>query len=82
MKRRVTLSIDPAVSRRARQLAHARRTSVSALVEGFLRSLPLTPGRARGGFLERWAGRFRPSPTRAGDARMKALKRRYGLTAR
>jgi predicted HicB family RNase H-like nuclease len=40
VKRRITLSIDPAVSRRAKKLAHARQTSVSALVEQFLRSVP------------------------------------------
>jgi hypothetical protein len=82
VKRRVTLTIDPAISRRARRLAHVRRTSVSALVEGFLRSAPLAEGDRRISFVQRWAGKFMPARSAASDARMKALKRRYRLNDR
>jgi hypothetical protein len=79
VKRRVTLTLDPAMSHRAKRLAHARQTSVSALVEGFLRSMPLTRGTQRSTFVERWSGKFKLARTTSGDARMRALKARYRL---
>lgn len=38
MKTRVTITLDPAVHARARQAARARRTTVSGLIEAYLRS--------------------------------------------
>jgi len=73
MKRRITLTIDPAVTRRAKKLAHARRTSVSGLVEEFLRSAPMSADEKSESFAERWAGRFQVAKARPGDRRMRAL---------
>ena len=44
MKRRVTITLDPAIHARARQVARARRTTVSGLIEGFLRVVPASKG--------------------------------------
>jgi len=82
MKRRVTFTMDPAISRRAKTLAHARRTSVSALVEELVRSAAMTHGRERTSFVKRWAGRFKTAATELSDRRMKALKARYRLNTR
>ncbi len=38
MKTRVTISLDPEVHARAKAMARARRTTVSGLIEDFLRS--------------------------------------------
>jgi len=38
MKRRITITLDPAVHARAKQAARARRTTVSGLIEACLRS--------------------------------------------
>ena len=82
MKRRVTLTLDPAVSRRAKELAHARRTSVSALVENLLRSASMASSRDGTSFVMRWAGKFKTAKTAPGDRRMETLKARYRLDAR
>ena len=82
MKRRITLSIDPSVTRRAKKLAHTRQTSVSALVEQFLRSAPMVAGERATSFVERWTGKFTVARTQEGDRRMKALKTRYRLHER
>lgn len=82
MKHRITLSIDPAVTRRAKKLAYARQTSVSALVEHFLRSAPVMGGEKATSFVERWVGKFTVARTERGDLRMKALKAKYRLNAR
>ena len=82
VKRRITLSIDPAVSRRAKKLAHVKKASVSALVEQFLRSAPIAGGQTATSFVERWAGKFRAATTGPGDLRMKAIKAKHHLKAR
>lgn len=82
MKNRVTLSIDPAVTRRAKKLAHAKRTSVSGLVEQFLRSAPIAGEEQTPSFVERWAGKFSVAKSAPRDLRMKALKARYHLKTR
>lgn len=38
MKTRVTITLDPQVHMRAKQVARARRTTVSGMIEEFLRS--------------------------------------------
>lgn len=85
MKRRITLTMDPAVARRAKRLAHARKTSVSALIEDFVRRAPLA-GETNAGlaeptipFARRWAGKFRVAASDSSDARLTALKARYNL---
>ena len=79
MKDRVTLTVDPAIVKRAKMIAHTRRTSVSALVEDLLRQTPVSSLRHDVSFVERWTGAFRVSESAQPDARLKYLKRRYGL---
>jgi hypothetical protein len=82
VKHRITLSIDPTVTRRAKKIAHTRQTSVSALVEQFLRSAPMVGGEKPTSFVERWAGKFTVARTKRRDLRMKVLKAKYRLNAR
>ena len=79
MKTRITLTIDPAMARRAKQLAHARRTSVSALIEEFVRAAPMSARSCGAPFSRRWAGKFRVASSSEPDPRLEALKKRYGL---
>lgn len=79
MKHRLTLTIDPAVARRAKKLAHARKTSVSGLVEQFLRSAPIAGQQTHPSIVERWAGKFKLAETEPNDLRMLSVKRRYNL---
>jgi hypothetical protein len=79
MKKRITLTMDPSVARKAKRLAHARGTNVSALIEGLVRSAPDSPNTASEPFARRWAGRFRVVESGKPDPRLAALKRRYRL---
>jgi hypothetical protein len=81
MKKRVTLTIDPTVVRRARKVVHARNTSMSGLVEELLRSAAI-PGEERGSFVDRWEGRFAVAESAPGDQRMMVLKAKHRLADR
>jgi hypothetical protein len=82
MKNRITLTIDPEVARRARKVARANNTSVSALVEELLRTVPIPGGERRESFVDRWAGRFAVAEASPDDQRMKALKSKHRLSSR
>ncbi len=79
MKERMTLTVEPTLVKRAKQLAHARKTSVSGLVSDLLRSaaFPSTPTR-RNSFADTWGGRFtvKSDPQ---DVRLRELKKKHGL---
>jgi hypothetical protein len=78
MKQRLNLTVEADLIRRARQVAHERNTSVSGLVEEYLRGLP---SRAPGGgaaFIAKWAGRLIPAPL-DGDPRRQYLWHKYSL---
>jgi len=79
MKKRVTLTIDPDVLARARRLAHSRNTSVSGLIEGFVRRAPMTRKSGGRSFSSKWAGKFKVRRSTTADARLEALKSRYRL---
>jgi Family of unknown function (DUF6364) len=79
MKTRITLTIDPLLAKRAKQLAHARKISVSAMIEDYVRSAPLNAQRSGESFSQRWAGKFRVASSSKPDERLLALKMRYGL---
>ena len=79
MKSRITLTIDPSLARRAKQLAHARKTSVSALIETYVRTAPLHAQRSGMPFSQRWVGKFHVASSSTPDERLDALKTRYGL---
>jgi hypothetical protein len=78
MKQRITLTIDPAVARKAKRLAHGGGTNVSVLIEGLVRAAP-DGASGMEPFARRWAGKFRVAPTGKSDIRLAALKRRYDL---
>jgi hypothetical protein len=71
--------MDPLVARRAKRLAHARGTNVSALIEELVRTAPPSDQAASKPFAQRWAGRFRVVESRKPDPRLTALKQRYQL---
>lgn len=71
--------MDPSVARRAKRLAHARGTNVSALIEELVRAAPSSEQATSEPFAQRWAGKFRVVESRKPDARLAALKQRYQL---
>ena len=79
MKIRITLTIDPLLAKRAKQLAHARKTSVSSLLETYVRTASLDPQHSMRPFSQRWAGKFHVAASSLPDERLDALKTRYGL---
>jgi hypothetical protein len=79
MKDRITLTIDPAVARRAKKLARARQTSVSGLVEEFLRDAPLSGNEASESFVDSWAGRFELIVDPTPNPRRERLLAKHGL---
>jgi hypothetical protein len=79
MKSRVTLTIDPEIAGRAKRIAHARKTSVSALVEELIRRTPLSP-KLENDFVEKWAGKLQLRKPKKPEPRFEYLKKRFGLT--
>jgi hypothetical protein len=79
MKNRVTLTIAPEIAGRAKKIAHARGTSVSALVEDLIRNAPVT-GQLEQDFVAKWTGKLRLRKAAKPDPRLEYLKKRYGLT--
>ena len=79
MKNRVTLTIDPQIVKKAKKIAHAQRTSVSALVEGLVRQAPASSRKPESSFVERWSGKFRLRESGKPDLKLDYLKKRYGL---
>lgn len=79
MKTRITVTIDPQIVRRAKRIAHLRRTSVSALIEEFLRQTPVEANAPGSSFARQWAGKFHVAASAKPDARLEALKARYHL---
>jgi hypothetical protein len=78
MKQRLNLTVEADLIRLARQVAHERNTSVSALVEEYLRNLPSrTPG-GGAAFVARWAGRLSLAPF-DGDPRRQYLWHKLAL---
>lgn len=73
MKTRITLSVDPETSERARRLARERNTTVSGLFSEFVGT---QEGLAAERFVEKWAGHavVRENP---GDVRYEYLRQKY-----
>jgi hypothetical protein len=78
MKQRLNLTVEADLIRLARQVAHERDTSVSALVEEYLRNLPSRAPGSGAAFIVRWAGRLSLAPP-DGDPRREVLWRKYAL---
>ena len=79
MKNRVTLTLEPDIVKKAKQIAHARRTSVSALVEDLLRATPVSLKTSEVSFADKWTGKLRLRTPAKPDPRFEALKKRYSL---
>ncbi|MCH8475748.1 MAG: DUF6364 family protein [Opitutales bacterium] len=80
MKTRVTLTVDPKVSHRAKEVARRQGTSLSALVEKLLTEAAgkKEPAKPQAPFSRRWKGKRQlASPS---DERAKRLHAKYQLT--
>ena len=79
MKQRVSLTIDQKVIRKARQIAHRRRTSVSQLVEDLLNHITQPSEKEPEDLVEKWAGKLKLVPRDLHDPRREHLWKKYGL---
>jgi len=79
MKSRITLTMDPDVAKRAKKIAHARKTNVSALIEDLVRNASVTAARHDASFVEKWTGKLRVRKPKNADPKLEALKKRYDL---
>ncbi len=79
MKSRVTITLDPDVHARAKRAARARRTTVSGLIESFLRSPAAAPTvGAKGSLVDEMIGSARLREVEPGaDPLFDALHARY-----
>ena len=79
MKARVTLTVDPKISHRAKDVARRQGISLSALVEKLLAEVSGPPRQQRRtSFSQRWKGRMQLSaPT---DERAARLRAKYHRT--
>lgn len=82
MKTRLSLTVDPQVTHRAKRVARHRKQSLSAMVEDLLREAADSGGRGRARsvsrpFSERWAGRLKLESK--DEPRFKHLAKKYRL---
>jgi len=78
MKTRITLTIDPGVSHRAKDVARREGVSLSSLVEKMLAEASgskVSPN--QDSFSQRWRGRMRIVPAK--DERSGRLRKKYSL---
>jgi Family of unknown function (DUF6364) len=80
MKSRVTITLDPAVIRRAKTVARARQTNLSALIEDLLKRTAdqSTMETKQVSFSDKWRGKFKLKDTK-NDPLLEAMKTRYKL---
>lgn len=79
MKSRVSLTIDPAIARKAKRAAKLQNKSLSSLVEGLLSGMVGDGSAAKPSvpFSERWKGKL--SLDRKSEDRFDHLAEKYGL---
>ena len=78
MKTRMTLTIEPEISHRAKAFARSKGTSLSGLVESLLaREAGIVTSEKNISFGKKWAGRLQLAAKN--EARFDSLKERYGL---
>lgn len=79
MKMRLTLTIEPKISHRAKAVARAKGTSLSGLVESLLaREAGFLESPKKMSFTKKWAGQLQLVDGLE-DSRSRFLKERYGL---
>lgn len=78
MKTRITLTIDPAVSHRAKEVARREGVSLSSMVEKMLADVSgISETPSKPCFTERWRGRMTLRPPQ--DERARKLREKYDL---
>lgn len=77
MKSRITLTIEPSISHRAKAVARERGTSLSGLVEQLLARETGVSAAKAGSFSTRWAGRMELAEKQG--KRFDTLKRKFDL---
>ena len=78
MKTRMTLTIEPEISHRAKAVARANGTSLSGLVEKLLaREAGIVDSKKKLSFAKKWAGRLQI--VSKNEVRFNSLKDRYRL---
>ena len=80
MKQRVSLTIDPKVMDKAKQIAQQRHTSVSQLVEELLSRIPQPSEKGPEDLVAKWAGKLTLVPYDPSDPRRERLWKKYGLS--
>jgi Family of unknown function (DUF6364) len=78
MKSRVTITLDPAVIRRAKNVARSRKTNLSALIEDLLKKTTDAATSRSTKFSARWGGKLKLRETK-NDPLLEAMKARYRL---
>ena len=71
--------MDPEIAKKAKRIAHARRTSVSALIEDLLRATPVSSKTNDSYSIDKWIGKFQVRKSAKSDPKLEHLKKRYGL---
>ena len=71
--------MEPEVARRAKRIAHARKTNVSALIEDLVRNASVSDSKREPSFVSKWTGKLRVRKTKSPDPRLDAMKKRYDL---
>jgi hypothetical protein len=88
MKKRITLTIDAEVAKRAQKIADSRKTTISAVIEECVRTAPdnghefrpsRRSGKSRVSFVDKWRGKLRLRSSSKRDPLLEALKNKYGL---
>ncbi len=79
MKQRVSLTIDPKVMHKAKQIAQQRQTSVSQLVEELLSRITQPSAKELEDLVDKWAGKLTLAPYDREDPRREWLWKKYGL---
>ena len=79
MKKRVTITLDPKVIRRAKTVARSRQTNLSSLIEDLLIQTAAFGLVKQTSFSQKWAGKFSIRESDGSDPLLDALKARYNL---
>lgn len=79
MKQRISLTLDPKVMHKAKQIAQQRQTSVSQLVEDLLSRITRSSEKEPEDLVDKWAGKLTLTPYDPDDSRRERLWKKYGL---
>lgn len=79
VKTRVTVTLDPRVIRRAKSVARARNTNLSALIEDLLEQAANGGSIRSSNFTQKWSGKFTVRESDVSDPLLDVLKAHYNL---